>query len=410
MAQKLIKVNLDNATGIYFIDENFSDSEVNSGNAPKGRGSYKFVIRQTVTIQGVGKKTIKETIIKHGLTFNKALEAVIIEREPMRKRAINKVLGVTDDIAEQQKLDVVTVDEVWKEFYKEHEEKKTAKPWSKTYLRTADSLYRNYIKPNIGDMRAIQVKHKDIKSLLQKVRSKSLSVSIERNIIGILRPMFIEWIITNDLEKVNPAKDHKLRKQEDREVVLNWDQMEKLYTALFNYRDERIRQVFLWLATGRRINEVLTLRHEHLEGEYYTVKAENNKVGKDMMYRIPNGVTLPLYKGYIHKAPRNRDKHLTDVTMHRHWLAIQTATGLHDLHKHDLRHIIATVLTDSLVPSDLVRRVLGHLLTGTSKKYIADTVHTADLKHKAVTFFLDKVFNKVDRGMMWDEYLRNNEE
>ena len=49
--------------------------------------------------------------------------------------------------------------------------------------------------------------------------------------------------------------------------------------------------------------------------------------------------------------------------------------------------------------------VLGHLEAGASKHYKNDTPATADRKHRAVTFFLDKVFGRVDRGMSWVEYV-----
>ena len=124
-----------------------------------------------------------------------------------------------------------------------------------------------------------------------------------------------------------------------------------------------------------------------------------------MMYKVPTGVKIPAYQGYIHSSPRDRDKPITQTTVDKNWVGLRTLVGLPTFNKHDIRHIIETVLTDSEVPQQTINMVLGHLEAGASKHYKNDTTDTADRKARAVTFFLDKVFKRIDRKMLWSEYI-----
>ncbi len=365
------------------------------------RGSYKFVIRSTVTVNGT-KKTIKNTVTKHGQTYTKALQSVVEDKPMYKDAARDKMLGVTSD---DDSLQMITLDEVWKE-YSDHRQFTAAKLWSKTNTRTTLSQYKNLIQPYIGSKRAIAVGYKDVADCIQKARARGLSPRSEQSVVSALKPMFSWWYKMNDLQdRSNPAREQEIRDIEPRVVHLNWDEINKLYTAMYAYPVEKYREVFIWLSTGRRINEVLTLKHTDIDGNYYTITAANNKVRKPMMYRLPDGITLPLHKGFIHTAPRDRNKQLIDPSVHKNWYALTATVNMPNLHKHDLRHIIETKLADSLVPLEIRNMVLGHLEAGASKHYNNDTIDTADLKHKAVTFFLDKVFNRIDKKMMWNEYI-----
>ncbi len=385
-------------TGIYAYDDIPTDK--------KKRQDYKFLIRQTLSIQGFGKKTVKETFTVRGLTYNKALEKARDERPLMRERARNKILGITDNSEKVQPFENITLDAVWSQ-YVEHKTQHSAKLWSKTYDRTSQSLYDNHIAPVIGKKLAIKVGYVDVEKCILKIRNGGLSPRMEKGVISALRPMFTWFYIRNGLidTKTNPATNQETNDPAPRQVNLTWKQIEKLFKAMYNFHDERYRQVFIWLSTGRRINEVLSLKHEDIEGDYYTIKSENNKVRKPMIYKIPEGVILPSYKGHIHTSPRNRDRPLTQPTVDKNWVGLRTLVGLHSFNKHDIRHLIETTLTDSEVPQQTINMVLGHLEAGASKHYKNDTVATADRKHRAVAFFLDKVFNRIDRKMLWNEYI-----
>ncbi len=331
---------------------------------------HKFVIRQTVTISGFGKKTVKETFTKSGVSYKIALESARDERPLMRERAKKKIMGVTEDESKSNALQIITLDEVWEDYVK-HKTVTSAKLWSDTATRTMKSTYKNHISPVIGKKRAIRVGYEDVEKCILKMRANGLSARMENGIISALRPMFTWWYIRKGLidSRTNPATNQEARPSELRTVSLTWKQMEKLFKAMYNYHDERFRQVWIWVSTGRRINEVLSLTHDDIKDGYYTILSEKNKVRKPMMYKVPKGATLPKYEGWVHTSPRNRDKPLTQPTVDKQWVALRTLVGLHSFNKHDIRHLIETVLTDSDCPQRTINMVLGHIEAGASKHY-----------------------------------------
>ncbi len=367
---------------------------------------HKFLIRQTLTIPGIGKKTVKETVTFKGVSYKIALDKARDEKPKSNDRARAKLLNVDDN---DDELAGATVDDIWSEFcnYKENLAP-LKKRWGKHSVRTLKATYNRLVKPHIGSMRALQVKKRDINACVQDVRARGLSARSEHSVIQVVRPLFEWWIDEHEIDKKNPASRVEVNDPNVRKVALEWSEIEKLYTAMYTYEHETYRQIWVWLSTGRRIGEVLSLRHEHfgIDTPYYTVTALNNKAGVDMMYRCPLGVTLPLYKGYIFTAKRDRTKPLSMATVNNHWYILRDRVNLPDIGKHDLRHVIATALKDGGVPLEIRGLVLGHSGQSITERYSsADTTSTADLKAKAVQFFLDKVFNRIDRKMLWHEYV-----
>ena len=420
MAQTLIKVDYTGlkCTGIYYVNDEVHDKVITRDNAPAGR-LHKFVIRQTVTVEGLGKRTAKETHTKTGVTFYKALEAVIGEREAMRQRVRNDMMGISDDEAERQRLEALTVNELFTAFraYKEAlpDDNSREKHWNGAYARQMQSIYKTLIQPYIGTMRAYSIKQKHIEECFDGATRKGLKPRATHAIRGLSKQMFEWWITREELDKRNPAsgiKLSKLKNERSAKVSLSWTEIRQLYTAMESYPDERYRQLWLWLGTGRRLREALKLERAHIHSDgYYSIIAGNNKARTTMIYRVPEGVTVPLKGRWVHTSTHNRDKHLQVNNADHHWHnVVQNANIVRDgvaltstdIHKHDLRIIIATALAEAGVPYEVRAMVLGHTLQTVTDRYSADTRQGADLKHKAVTFFLDKVHGKIDEGLMWE--------
>ncbi len=397
MPQKMIKVDYpnENCNGIYYVGNSIPNDT--------GRGTYKFIIRQTITIEGVGKKTSKETFTKHGMTFYKALKSVIAEREPMKDRILQKALGVVDNVEEMNMINSLTVNQLW-----DHYKAAKADSWSLSYTSSIQSDYKRLLKDEIGDMKAIQVKRKHIEDIIEDVRKAGYKERSQHSVITLVKGMYKWWLDREELEKRNPANITLKKLDNARSVTLTWSEIEKLYLTMYSYKHERYRQLFIWLSTGRRLGETLKLRKEHLDEGYYTIIASNNKAKQDMIYRIPEGVTIPRVGEFVFQSPRNRSKQLQGFSVHGHWDNIRDAAGLPTIRKHDLRHVITTKLKEGGVPSEIRAMVIGHVSSEMVDRYSTDTEEGAELKHKAVTFFLAKVFNKIDRTELWDNYIRND--
>ena len=416
MAQILVKIDYTglDCRGIYYVSDNFGGAVIGNNNAPKGT-LHKFVIRQTVTISGIGKKTAKSTYTKSGITFYKALQWVIGEREAMRDAVRAKLLGVSDNEAEQLAIEALTVTELFEAFkeYKENLPKDNSreKHWNGAYTQQIKSIYKTLIKDYIGEMRAINVKKKHIDDCMNGATSKGLKPRASHAIRGLTKQMFEWWISREELDKRNPASDIKLSKLKNARadnVSLSWDKLEKLYTAMYNYHDERYRQLWIWLSTGRRLSEVLKLERSHVDCEgYFTVIAENNKARTKMIYRVPMGITIPLKGQWVHTSTHKKERHLQVNNADHHWHNVVQNADIGktsaDVHKHDLRIFIATALSNSGVPIEIQSMVLGHTMQSITARYSTDTKEGADLKAEAVEFFLDKVFNRIPRDTKWDK-------
>ena len=412
IAQTLIKVDYkdEKCAGLYYVDSNYKGEVVTKETAPTGRGTFKFVLRQTITIPGAGKVTRKETFTKSGMTFLKSIQAVLDEREPMRERIINKMTGKSEAEEEALVNDLLTVDELWDRYYRYkttmNVKTKRGKRWQGATASVMKSNYQTLIKLYLGDMRVMAVKKKHVEDCMAKAKERGLADRALFSIKAILKPMYDWHLDREELDKRNPASIELGTLENERNVTLPWEQIQNLYKIMYSYKNIKYRNLFIWLSTGRRIGEALSLRVEQIYDGYYTILAENNKAEVNMIYKLPEGVEIPEH-GYIHTGVKDPSRQLSAESVSRHWDNIRQLSELPDINKHDLRHIITTSLRDSGVPLEIRGMVIGHKGGTITDRYTTDTKERANLKAVAVKFFLDKVFNKIDKDMLWENYIRN---
>ena len=91
-------------------------------------------------------KTSKATYTKSGISFYQALKQIILEREDMRDTVRKKLLGITDDEAEQKAVESLTVTELFENFkvYKINlpEDNSREKHWNGAYAQQMKSVYK----------------------------------------------------------------------------------------------------------------------------------------------------------------------------------------------------------------------------------------------------------------------------
>jgi len=421
MAQNLIKINYEGekCAGLYLVDEDFGGKEITKGAAPQGRGTFKIVLRQTVQILGKGKVTSKETFVKQGTTFLKAIQAVIAERELMKQRMVDKVTGASVKHEEAAKIDFITVDQLWQQYYIHRTtsatQGKRQKKWVVKYSVNGkpiggtgyimESSYNGLVKPTLGNVPVMQIKKKHVEDLINKLVKGGYSARYVKGVVDILRPM-IEWFFDREeIDKRNPAGNVSLHFDNKRNVIIEFKDVQKLYKAMLTYKDNKYRCVFLWLATGRRVGEVLSQHTDNIKGDYFTVTAANNKAGVDMIYKMSDAMkaTAPTI-GYIHTSVKDPQVQLAKSSVDRHWKKIKKECALEELHMHDIRHLITTILEDSEVPLELRSKVLGHKINAMASRYRADTEPQADTKLEVVSFFMKKIAGEIPESMKWSEY------
>lgn len=421
MKQKLVKINYSglDCSGLYLVlDESYGGNEITNNEIKKIKPPFKVVLRQSVVVDGK-KITSKKTFTFKGISLYIAIkERFGAKREALKQEIITKATR-TEDMRDP---DTITVNQLWDDYYKFRTtsaiQGKRQKKWETKYSVNGkriggtayimECVYNGLIKSYLGSKPVMQIKKRDIEDLINMLISeKGYSERYVKGVLDILKPM-IEWFFDREeIDKRNPAGNVSIQFNNKRDVEVAFQDMQKLYQTMFTYKNEKYRNVFIWLASGRRIGEVLSLHTDNIKGDYYTIIAENNKAKVDMIYKMSNAMkrTIP-DNGYVHTSVKNSSLPLSKASVDRHWVNIKKETGLNDLHIHDLRHLLATEMKNSGVPLEIRSWVLGHKVAGMTGRYERDTNEQADVKLKAVDLIILKLLGKVERNLKYNDYLR----
>lgn len=392
MAQTLIKINISNRNckGLYFVDTNGSFKglkEITNANAPKKlRSSFKLVLR--ITENG---RTKKETFT---YPSNTTLLKAIDETTENRSRVFQ---------TKKKTSKIPTLNEYWLDYVNYKETTVSAKEsWKDSTSKDMKSFYNAWIKPSkMNKMLITDIAREDVESLISKVKNKR-SLRTAKKVTEALAPLFKRYYHDNKIFELNPASIDLGDLNNVREVVVSLQEAKKLYTAMFNYPIVKYRNVFIWLATGRRLGEVLSLKTDavNIDKKLFDVMPENSKSGKKLTFILRPELedTLEGKNGLIH--PSEKDTVMDGSTIRKHWKKVLESVGLEGLHMHDIRHIIGTVLRDSGVGEDIRALVLGHTRSSVTARYATANAELAD---EVYQFFLDKINGTIDSKTKWSE-------
>ena len=128
----------------------------------------------------------------------------------------------------------------------------------------------------------------------------------------------------------------------------------------------------LLMFTGCRVNEILTLRWEHLDRERGLLFLPDSKTGRKSI--VLNGTALAEFE----RIARQQDNpfvicgikagaHLTDID--RPWRIICHQAGIQGVRLHDLRHTFASVGAGASLGLPIVGKLLGHTQASTTARY-----------------------------------------
>jgi len=392
VAQKLVKINISgkNCSGLYLVDNNGeydSVKEIIRSNAPKkSRDGFKLVLR--------GKKNGRT----HKKTFSYSIHTTLLQ-------AIDHVTENRSGLFDKKEnlSKVPTLAEYWLEYIKYKETTVNAKEsWRPSTAKDMKSFYNAWIKPSkLNRMLVTEITRDDVEGLISKVK-KNRSLRTAKKVTEALAPLFKRYYSANKIHELNPASIDIGSLNNVREVVVNLSEVKALYSAMFNYPIEKYRNVFVWLATGRRLGEVLSIRTDavDIEKKLFDVIPENSKSGKKLTFVLRPELekTLEDKDGLIH--PSDKGTIMDGSTIRSHWHKVLTTAGLEGLHMHDIRHIIGTVLRDSGVGEDIRALVLGHTRSSVTARYATANAELAD---EVYQFFLDKVEGKIKPKTKWVE-------
>jgi integrase len=229
------------------------------------------------------------------------------------------------------------------------------------------------IEPALGKLKVAEVKYKHVDQLHRQI-SQDAKYRANRT-LAVLSKMFalaIKWEMRPD----NPCKGVERNQEHARKryLDLKGDELARLNTALDEYRDQRVADVFrLLLVTGARCGEVRTAKWEQFDLKNGTWKKPAASTKQKTEHEIPLSAparqlvaALPRQSEFLFPG-RRADRPRNDL--HYQWRSICKAAGITGLRIHDLRHSYASTLVSAGFSLPVIGHLLGHSQPQTTHRY-----------------------------------------
>jgi len=363
-------VNKDTKGMFLFCDTELEKiTSVQEANKIIGR---KFKIELRTRVDGKrGKKTFNFESKK--ITFLKAIEYVASKRVEVRE-----TLKTKGTLREEKKVDKINV---------KLKEEETFFDKVETFLETKSisarpSTIQNYI--TALETHSKPLHNKSISDItiddIQKIINKMLSNRAPATVVLYVRtlraflvkhkaPVIAQW---EDLSL--PHVDNKV------DYTLSLTDTKRIIHAMRNYSGtniegeifysfEEIKNIFTFLLSGRRINEVLQLKYNDInfDDNTYKVPASTSKGKKELVFNLDDylldAIKSQARLNNIDLSKVQTDKKLfkyTKETPRIHFQNLLKSMNLPRLRLHDIRHMIATTLVQNKVPIADISVLLGH--------------------------------------------------
>ena len=277
---KFVSVDIKNkyCKGIYLFTN--LDS-ITDAKQVKPADYYKFEIRTRVK-----GKLAKKIIEVKNKSFVKALEYVSSLKDEFRDD-----IDQYGTIRNKKKIELISLSPEKKTFLelaKEYIEYKTPNWKASTITNNKNALL----------IRATALHHKLIEDItLQDIQSfvNKMSANFQPNTvngaIGSLRSFLtyndskISW---KKLKKPTAEKIHYNFELEDtKKIIAAIKEYSKIVIdGEIYYQHLEVRNVFLFLLNGRRINEVLSLTFDSISNSTYTITAERSKINRSLVFDL----------------------------------------------------------------------------------------------------------------------------
>lgn len=176
----------------------------------------------------------------------------------------------------------------------------------------------------------------------------------------------------------NPCFRLKKYREHTRQRFLSQDEYARLGAVIdrVQYIDDEnfyiAAAVRLLALTGARLNEILSLRWQHVDLERRMLLLPDSKTGQKTIRLNPQAASLLCSLPRCEDNPhvivgRRRGGHL--INLQKPWRRIRAEAGLEDVRLHDLRHSYASVAAAQTGSWPMIGRLLGHNHTRTTARY-----------------------------------------
>jgi len=313
--------------------------------------------------------------------------ATVIPCEKVRTRALGIVAAAKEgkDPAATRDADraAVTFKELAERFDKEHIALRIKPSTAKEYRRNL----RRFIVPALGGLRVTEITRADIAKFHHDLRHIPYQANRCLEVISKMFSLAELWGLRPD--GTNPRKHIKKYPEEKRERFLSAAELKRVGEVLREMEEERIElssaitAVRLLILSGCRLNEIMTLRWEHVDLEARALNLPDSKTGAKVVHL--GNAAIDAFKK-IDRVGGNpwvitgavAGARLTDLQPF--WQRVRARAGLKDVRLHDLRHTFASVAVAAGQGLPMIGRLLGHTQVQTTARYAhlsADPVRLA---------------------------------
>lgn len=234
-----------------------------------------------------------------------------------------------------------------------------------------DLRFISYLRPKIGNRKVSSISRRDIETIFRK-KGETAPVQANRMLSFLSKALnlAIRWDWISD----NPAKGINKYREIKRDRYVNTHELPGLMEAIHAEPNPYIKAAFLlFLLTGARRSEVLTLRWEDIDFETAEWRISDTKSGRSHVIPLSQSAlkiirALPRIVGNPFVIVGNKkNSYLKNPT--KAWYRIRKRAGLEDVRIHDLRRTVGSYMAQGGASLPLIGRVLNHSNPSTTAIY-----------------------------------------
>lgn len=233
--------------------------------------------------------------------------------------------------------------------------------------REQEAILRRHVLPRLGDLSIDAVRRRDVARVLDELGHMPQAARVT---LAALRKMF-NWAIERGIVEANPCTVIKAAPIRRRDRVLSDDELQRVWHAADTAGYPFGGYVKMLILTGCRRGEIAGLRWSDIDGDVFTIAAENYKTGRPHVVPLSRLAlevlaSVPQIEGVSHVFAGRGDVAMSGFSKRK--AALVAAAGV-DFDLHDLRRTLRTGLSRLRVPFEVAERCLGHTPAGVSAHY-----------------------------------------
>ena len=234
-------------------------------------------------------------------------------------------------------------------------------------IKVYEVCYKNYLSNAFDKMIIDDITENHIQNLINEAIEKKKKPTTIKTIKLVMQPLLeVNDVMLNWKKVVFPkhTSERKFRGSDEEAM--------KIAKALLTYEHPILRGIFAFLLTGRRVNEVLQLKHEHVnyKNNTFVIPAENSKNKKEHTFKL-----LPILQKAIQEQKTTTGRIFDmgrDNTIY-HFKKCMRSIDIHNMVMHDLRSMVGVVSLRNGADIFSVSKMLSHSnLSTTQRSYLTD--------------------------------------